>query len=132
MPIRVTVYEWAAEVPEIPISELDWTMYELPRAGDRYWHDQTGYAVREVDGSSDPPRVHLTVDPEWMGQARHGLPDRYGVSGGRPSDRAEWHFEVVDPSGRAVAGSQAIGDDLVAVIREAVSRAVESISRSGG
>jgi hypothetical protein len=83
----------------IPMNALRWTMFEIPAVGEHYWHDRTGYTVREIDESQDPPRVHLVRDPEWEEAVHAGLPDGYLLDGGRSSDDGGWHFFMVTPVG---------------------------------
>lgn len=97
MPTAVKVYTYTSETAKVPLNEHDWMMYRIPRVGQRYWHGDSGFRVREIDQSQDPPHVHLVYDHEWMDQIRAQLPQGYGISGGRSSDHGDWHFEAVTP-----------------------------------
>jgi hypothetical protein len=62
---------------EMALIELNWTMFELPAPGSRYWHDRSGYTVREVDRTQDPPHVHLVHDRAYEEELHAGLPEGY-------------------------------------------------------
>jgi hypothetical protein len=114
----VKVYTYTSETAHVPLNEHDWVMYEVPNAGDRYWHGDSGFRVREIDASQDPPQVHLVYDHEWMDEIKAQLPHGYGISGGRGSDHGDWHFEAVTPNGRPLGPEFADGLD------EALTRAI--------
>ncbi len=100
MPTAVKVYQWMPGMNEMPLNELDWTMYELPEPGSHYWHDRMGFMVREVDKSQDPPHVHLVHDRAYEEELHDGLPDGYLLDGGRNSENGSWHFFMLTPQGR--------------------------------
>jgi hypothetical protein len=45
----------------------------LPAPGDRYWHGYEPLRVREVDQTSEPPRLHVVHDHEWAEEVRAAL-----------------------------------------------------------
>jgi hypothetical protein len=129
VPTRVKVYTYAPAAGAIPLAELDWTMYELPSAGDRYWHDRDTFAVREVDESQDPPQVHLVHDHEWSDQIRDQLPEGYDIDGGRDSNDGRWHFmATTPPHGRPLG--PVVADDLEDALGRAIANAAEHYRRS--
>jgi hypothetical protein len=103
-------------------------MYELPRLGDHYWHDNTGYRVNGLDESADPPRLDLELDREFEEELCGALPDNYIVQGGRRSDDGTWHFEVAGPHGLVGGRAWSVGDNMEQAIREAVAGALQSLS----
>jgi hypothetical protein len=99
-------------------------MFELPSAGDRYWHGTDGFTVRDVDTSQDPPVVNLVFDHAWMDEVNGSLPEGYIMDGGRHSDTGEWHFGAVTPQDGRPLGPT-FGDDLEATIQQAIANAAE-------
>jgi hypothetical protein len=119
MPVQVTVYRWGSADASMPLNETAWTMFELPAAGDRYWHGSDGFVVREIDDSQDPPHVHLNHDSEWVRAVNDQLPEGYMLDGGRDSHTGRWHFHAVTPEhGRPV------GDGYSENINEAMQQAL--------
>lgn len=128
MPTPVKVYTYMSEAAEAALNELEWTMYELPQPGVRYWHGDEGFTVREVDQSPDPPHVHLLYDHEWMNEVRSQLPDGYAIDGGRQSDSGEWHFVAGIPPGELRLG--AFVDDLDEALDRVIAAAHEHDGRA--
>ena len=64
--VPVTAVTWASGTyPNgLAMNALEWTMYELPGVGDRYWHDRMGYTVRAVDETEERPRVGEKREPQ--------------------------------------------------------------------
>ncbi len=113
------MYRWGSADQTLPLSETTWMMFELPAAGDRYWHGSEGFTVREVDESHDSPHVHLNHDSDWTRAINDQLPDEYYLDGGRDSDNGRWHFQAVTPEhGRPV------GDGYSESMDEAMQQAI--------
>jgi hypothetical protein len=129
MPVPVKVYRWSSETDAIPLNEDDWVMYELPVAGDRYWHGSDGFTVREVDEAQDPPHVHLLHDYEWAREVRAQLPEGYSMEGGRASDDRQWHFNAVTPEQGRPLGPVFM-DDLDDALNKAIANALEHYRQS--
>jgi len=113
----------------IPLSEQDWTMFELPEAGSQYWHGSTGYRVDRID-EGEPPRVYLVRDPEWETALHGALPEGYRLYGGRSEKEAAWHFEVLGPQGEHLGGAaRGYGPTPEQAADEAVAGALQVIGR---
>jgi hypothetical protein len=124
VPTPVKVYRWRDATDPMPLNETDWVMFELPSAGDRYWHDTDGFTVRDVDTSQDPPVVQLVFDHVWMDAVNGQLPDGYVMDGGRNSDTGEWHFGAITPQHDRPLGPT-FGGDLEETIARAIANAAE-------
>jgi hypothetical protein len=95
MPTPVKVYTWSPGGGRLAINEFDWSMFDLPARGTRYWHGRDPYVVREVDETTDPVTVHLENAAEWADELRNQLPSGYWLDGGRSDAKGEWHFTLV-------------------------------------
>lgn len=128
MPTDVKVYRWLHETDGAPLNEDAWKMFELPAAGDRYWHGGEGFTVRDVD-FSDPPVLNLVFDYAWLGEVNRRLPEGYVLEGGRSADTGLWHFGAVSPNGRELAPTW--GDDLEDTLERAINNATQHSRRTG-
>ena len=113
----------------MPLEEVEWKMFELPELGENYWHGRTGYRVKAMDQSVDPPRLDLELDRDFEERMSAGLPDDHFVDGGRRDDDGSWHFQVVGPNGIVGGRAWSMGDDMEKAIGEAVAGALEALSR---
>jgi hypothetical protein len=95
----------------------------LPSAGDRYWHGDEGFAVRDVDAAQDPPVVNLVYDRAWIEEVNGRLPDGYVIDGGRSADDGQWHFGAVTPQDTRFVPTW--GDDLEETLERAIAAAAE-------
>lgn len=116
----------------IPLSELQWEMYELPEPGTRYWHGSIGYRVQAVEPDAAPARVDLIRDPEWEAEAYGDLPEGYQIDAGRRSDDGTWHVRVLRPNGQPLGGGWSFGDDCETVLSQAVTGALAQLQGEAG
>jgi hypothetical protein len=119
VPIPVTVYTWPPGGGQIAINRLDWTMYDVPAVGSRYWHGRDPYKVRGVDENTDPVTVHLEHDDAWVAELHDALPDGYWLDGGRSDTDGRWHFQIVQDGVDRPIGMY-IGDTLDDALDQAV------------
>lgn len=130
MPIPVKVILWPPGGRAIAIGELNWTMYDLPAPGTRYWHGRDPFLVREIDQTSDPVTLHLEHADEWAQEIRAALPAGYWIEGGRRSDDGSWHFHLEQDGVERPIGLY-YGESLEQALNEAVAGAHARVAQQG-